>query len=227
MRYIIHSCPMRQWYVDDFLIPSMLEQGISQNEIIVHCDTEGKGNLQSCMESFQWCGEHDENGSWHIQDDVVLCHAFAERTRQYNEGVVCGEVITDWGPDSKKFGMQPVRELWYSFQCIRIPDQLAGECAKWFFEDASKRRNPEYRNRVARKKHDDDFFRFFLLEKYKTMQILNLNPCIVDHVDYLIGGSLINQDRKKSVNRAVYWEDESIVKDLEEQIKTYRESRGL
>ena len=223
MRYVIHSSPVRQWYVDDFLIPSMLEQGISQNEIVVKCDTMHRGNLFACMDSFQWCGEHEENGSWHLQDDIVLSRDFAEKTRTYDEGVVCGFVVKEWGPDPSKTGLVQAKELWYSFQCIHIPDRLAGECAKWFYLDAVKRRNLQYQNRIARKKHDDDFFRFFLLEKHPRVEIRNLNPNLVDHVDYLIGGSLVNRDRKRPVNRAFYWEDESIVKDLEERLKA-RES---
>ena len=225
-RYMIHSAPSRQWYVDNFLIPSMMEQGIEEHEIVVRCDTARKGNLISCMDAFKYCGEYPVNGTWHIQDDVVLSRDFAEKTREFNSGVVCGTVIKDWGPDPNKFGIQPVKELWYSFQCIRIPDELAGECAKWFFEDASKRTEGKYRNRVLRNKHDDDFFQFFLFEKHPDMMIRNLNPCIVDHVDYMVGGSLINSERNKPINRAVHWADETVITELEEKLKVYSLNGG-
>jgi hypothetical protein len=43
----------------------------------------------------------------------------------------------------------------------------------------------------------------------------NLNPCLVDHVDYLLGGSIANHDRFEKKVRAKFWEDEDLVKDLE------------
>lgn len=226
IRYMIHSVPKRQWYVEYFLIPSMLEQGISKKDIIVYCDRKAKGNLFSCMDAFRYCGEHPvEGGTWHLQDDVIISRDFARKTREYNDGVVCGNVIKDWGPNWLATGRQPVGELWYSFQCIRIPDELAGECAKWFYEDASKRTSAKYRNRVLRNKHDDDFFQFFLLEKHSDMFITNLKPNIVDHIDYMIGGSLINDERKRKINRVAYWEDENLIKELEEDLKEYTDSK--
>ena len=226
MRYMIHSIPKRQWYVDDFIIPSMIKQGIKPEEIIVHCDTQRRGNLFSCMDAFKFCGENPvENGTWHIQDDVILSRKFAETTRNYNDGVVCGNVIKDWGPNYLMVGKQPVKELWYSFQCIRIPDELAGECSKWFFEDASKRTSSKYRTRILRNKHDDDFFQFFLFEKYPDMFITNLKPNIVDHIDYMIGGSIINSERSRKINRVAYWEDENEIKKLEEDLLDYTNSK--
>lgn len=221
MRYMIHSVPSRQWYVEDFLIPSMIKQGIDEKEIIVRCDTEGKGNLFSCMDSFLWCGQHTDNGTWHLQDDIVISRDFAEKTKEYNNGIVCGFVVKEWGPDWTKGGVWPAKELWYSFQCIRIPDELAGECATWFYTDASKRRDPKYYNRVARKKHDDDFFQFFLLERHPELQIRNLAPNIVDHIDYMIGGSLINNERSRQINRTAYWKDENIIRELDERLYAY------
>ena len=224
MRYMIHSAPERQWYVDEFLVPSMLEQGIREKDIFIRCDTERKGNLVSCMESFLWCGQNTDGGTWHLQDDILISHSFAERTKQYDNGVVCGMVVKEWGPDWTKTGNQTVDQLWYSFQCIRIPDKLAGECARWFFTDARYRRDPKYSSRVQSKKHDDDFFLYFLQEKYPRKEIINLKPNIVDHIDYLIGGTLINKAREKSVYRAAYWEDEDLVERLEERLNERREN---
>ena len=69
MKYMIHACPQRMWYVEEFLVPSMRDQDIRPDEIEIRCDTEGKGNLLSCMESFRDCGERP-GGTWHLQDDV-------------------------------------------------------------------------------------------------------------------------------------------------------------
>ena len=225
MSFMLPAAPSRMWYFNDFLIPSLLKQGISKDQIILRCDTEGKGNLVSCMESFLWCGEHTDNGTWHIQDDIVISKDFADQTKRNDRGIVCGFVVSDWGPNPSRTGWQPVEELWYSFQCIRIPDHIAGECAWWFFTDAMKRKDKEYQNRIARKKHDDDFFRFFLLEKYPTIDILNLKPNIVDHIDYMLGGSLINNERDREINRAAYWKDNRMVEELEDKIIFYRQQR--
>ena len=226
IRYMIHSSPARQWYVDEFLIPSMQQQGINENEIIVRCDTAGRGNLNSCMDAFLWCGQNMNTGTWHLQDDVIISSDFAEKTRKHDDGIVCGFVSQDWGPHYDKTGLQPAEEFWYSFQCIRIPDQIAGECAEWFYTVAMKSRNPEYRNRINRKNHDDDFFRFFLREKHSDMSIMNLSPNIVDHIDYLIGGTLINKSRKRLINRAAYWADENLVMELQKKLEE-RNQNGL
>ena len=53
MRYLIHTCLQRHWYVKDYLIPSMIAQGIPDEEIQVWLDSERKGNLASCIESFR------------------------------------------------------------------------------------------------------------------------------------------------------------------------------
>lgn len=222
MRYMIHSTPSRTWYVNDFLIPSMIQQGIKEKEIIVRCDTDGEGNLTSCMKSFLYCGQNTAEGTWHLQDDVIISRDFAEATKTFNQGIVCGAVVKEWGPDYTRIGIQPVQNLWYSFQCIRIPDEIAGECAVWFFTDASKRTNYKYSKRVKRKKHDDDFFQFFLFEKHPGMQILNLKPNIVDHIDYLIGGSLINDSRERKINRMFWFKDKDLVEDLEKKLEEYR-----
>lgn len=226
MRYMIHSTPSRTWYVNDFLIPSMLQQGIKEKEIMVYCDTDGNGNLTSCMKSFLYCSQNTAEGTWHLQDDVIISRDFAEATKMFNQGIVCGAVVKEWGPDYTKIGIRPVHDLWYSFQCIRIPDEIAGECAVWFFTDASKRTDHKYQKRIRRKKHDDDFFQFFLFEKHPEMQILNLKPNIVDHIDYLIGGSLINNERERKINRMFWFEDKDLVDDLEKRLKEYRELKG-
>ena len=221
MRYMIHAMPKRLWYVEDFIVPSMLEQGIPKDEIVIYCDDKRKGNLFSYMDSMRWCGEHPTDGTWHIQDDALLSKKFAERTRKFNEGVVCGAVMKEWGPDYLKTGIQPVKELWFSFLCIRIPDELAAEVAYWFYMIASKRNEAKYLTRIRGGKNDDDFFQFFLFEKYPDMKIMNLKPCLVDHVDFMVGGSLVNGDRKKKINRVAYWEDEDLIQKLSDDLLDY------
>ena len=219
---MIHACPQRMWYVKEFLVPSMLAQGIREEEIEIRCDTEGKGNLFSCMERFRSCGERaaescdPESGTWHLQDDVLICRDFAERTGAQDSGIVCGFACRNFGPSMQERGRMPVGFMWYSFQCTRIPDSIAGECADWFFSEAQY--YPKYQTKVAEKMHDDQFFRDFLAERHGDLWITNLAPNLVEHIDWLIGGTTINQMRAFKTNRAEFWEDEALVKELEEAL---------
>lgn len=214
MNFMIHACPQRMWYVNDFLIPSMRAQGISENEIIVWNDTEGKGNLFSCMESFKACGD-----AWHLQDDVIISRDFAEKTRENNDGIVCGFGCRNFGPSMEQKGLVPVCFMWYSFQCIRIPGEIAEECAEWFYTDAMHR--TQFAPQVVDRKHDDWFFRHFIMERHEKMWVTNLYPNIVDHVDCLIGGTIINKQRRIQMNRSFCFPDQDLIDDLSQELLSY------
>ena len=214
MRYMIHACPQRMWYVKRYLIPSLLTQGVENIE--VWNDTEGKGNLFSCMEAFRACGER-EGGTWHLQDDVLICRDFAERARAHDDGIVCGFGCQNFGPSMQERGRVPAVFMWYSFQCIRIPNELAGECAAWFFDDAMHR--TRYARHVFERKHDDYLWREFLLERHRDLWVTNLAPNLVDHIDHLIGGTLINQQRRLQINRSAFFEDQDLVEELERRMR--------
>ena len=216
MNDMLHACPERMWYVEKVLIPSMAKQGIPETDIRIWNDTEGKGNLFSCMDSFLDCGKRD-GGTWHLQDDVIICSDFAARTKEHDTGLVCGFACRNFGPSLQEKGVVPAVFLWYSFQCIRIPNELAKECAEWFYQEA--RYYPKYREKVADRKHDDDFFRDFILEKKTDLKVENLVPCLVDHIDFLIGGTLINKLRRLTVNRAAFWPETELVTQLAEQLR--------
>lgn len=214
MKFLIHACPDRIWYVDEFLVPSMLEQGIPLEDITVWNDVDRKGCLQSCMDAFKWCGT--DGGTWHLQDDVIISSDFAQRTRDYDDGVVCGFVNEIFGPDASITGSVPACFMWNSFQCIRIPNHIAGECAEWVETEAPK--NPKYQGWIAANKFDDSLFAIFFKEKYADMRVVNLKPNIVDHVDYLIGGSVVNRWRGHAA-RSAYWEDNELVDALKANIE--------
>ena len=215
MQIMIHAVPQRMWYVEGFLIPSMLAQGISREEIELRCDTDGKGNLQSCMESFRAAGARD-GGTWHIQDDVILCRDFAKRAQEHDLGIVCGFGCENFGAQQQTAGRVPLVFMWFSFPCIRIPNELAGACAEWFFAEAVKR--DDYTKKISDRKHDDFFWQEFLREKRPDVWVTNLTPCLVDHVDYLIGGTLVNPRRPGKINRALSWEDEDLIEALREEL---------
>ena len=206
---MIHTYPGRLWYVTDFLIPSMRKQGIKNIE--VWNDWQYAGNLLSFVASMMECGERD-GGIWHLQDDIVISHDFALKTQEYDSGMVAGYCHSVFGPLISVSGKTKAPFLWNSFPCLRIPNEIAKEFAKWYLKDARKRKN--YREWVQSDKHDDGFFHDFIDEAYPDMEVINLKPNIVDHIDYLLGGSTINADRTHE-SRAEFFEDHGEVRQLE------------
>ena len=217
--FMIHACPQRMWYVNGYLIPSLIKQGIDEDDIVIWCDENDEGNLTTYMKSFKKCGER-EGGTWHLQDDILIAPYFVGMVRGYDENkVVCG-----FGGKAKGFphlpggppGVVKPKEMWYSFPCIHIPNKLAGECARWFFTDARYR--TKFSAWVAAKKYDDSFFREFMIEKHGDMGVINANPNLVEHVDWLIGGSILNSNRGRM--RSGFWYNEELVEYLKKQLNS-------
>lgn len=198
VRYMIHATPKRMWYVEEYLIPSMFEQGI--DDVDVWVDEDNEGNLMSCMKAFEECGRY-KGGTWHMQDDVIISRDFAKRAARANSEILCGFHCTQY----------EMPKMQYSFPCIYIPNDYAAKCAEWFFKPEQQKR---FSNFIQRRKCDDEVFMAF--QQMMKYPYKNLNPCMVDHVDYLIGGSVANFDRGKAFqSRAKYWQDEDLVKELE------------
>lgn len=220
---MIHACPTRKWYVDQYLIPSMLEQGIPEDDIQVWEDTEGIGNLESCMCSFASLPETGD--TWHLQDDVVISKLFAITTEELDpiKGIMTGfcsgyDADTYANKNHIPIGHVTPDKMWYSFCCIRIPNIMARQCADWYFNIA-KNDGEMIRLYINGRKNDDMVFRRYLDVYYNHESIYNLVPNLVDHVDYLLGGSLINKARDPQKNvRSVFWEDKDIIDALERKI---------
>lgn len=190
----------------------MKEQGISAEDISVYVDENHEGNLVSCLKSFLSC--EGDGGTWHLQDDVCICHDFKERTEQHDSGLVCGfsSEIYD-GPG--KLGEVDRKDMWFSFPCIRIPNEYARESALWVNEYIIG--NPVYERYWSKGANDDWAFRLWLKEFHRNDRALNINPNLVDHVDYLVGGGTGVKPRQFQV-RAQYWEDNDVVAALEQKI---------
>lgn len=213
MNVLIHACPKRMWYVDGFLLPELRRQGA--DDIAVWNDTERAGNLAACMDSF--AARTGDGGTWHIQDDVILARDFVERCRAHDEGVVygfCCEAFTD---DPRQTGRVSVFDAWHSFQCVRIPDSYARDCAAWLFTGAG-RKHAEFPHWIRSGKMDDSVFRAWLVEQHPREYVENLKPCLVEHVDWVIGGSVLHPWRGY-LARAAFWEDEDLVLELKEAVK--------
>lgn len=192
----------------------MIEQGIPPDNIEVWLDSNKDGCLFSCMKCFDYVGKKG-GGRWHLQDDVCISSDFAEKTAKYDEGVVTGFMRNEWQTLSPVAGRVPAVYMWNSFQCIRIPDELAGECAEWFFTDAAYR--DTYKESVELNKHDDSLWYDFFVERHTEDWVFNLAPSIVEHVDWLIGGSVINKWRGKAA-RGDLWEDDEAIEKLMEKL---------
>ena len=210
--YMIHAVPKRLWYVENFLIPSMQKQGCGN--ITVYVDKNYDGNLRSCINSFLMLPDNDE-GTWHIQDDTVVCKDFKEKTELNDKGIVCG-FSSDMYDGERPVGEVEQKEMWFSFPCIRIPNQIARNCAQWLGRYIVG--NMVYRDYWINGRNDDWAFRFYLKNFHKDMKAVNLAPNLVDHIDYLIGGSANARNRPKPC-RSQYWQDEEIVEKLKEELK--------
>lgn len=215
-QYMIHACLKRMWYVNDFIIPSMLEQGIDRGDIEVWLDEKREGCLKACMECFREVSKRG-SGRWHLQDDILISADFAEKTREFDDGIVAGYCNDEFGPDVAVSGRCPAVFLWNSFPCIRLPDEIAGECVEWVYNEATKR--PKYQTWFASGKRDDSFFHDFLDEVHERDWYYNLKPNIVEHVDFLIGGSVANKYRGHQ-SRASFWTDENRVEELKARLAT-------
>lgn len=199
MKYIIHACEKRMWYVDGFLIPSLREQGIEP----MVCLDMGKGNLETTMDCFKTCGD-----AWHLQDDVVICKDFAERTRAKPDVITCGFVYEGYNEDDVgMIGRVKIREAWYSFPCVYIPGRYAAGCAQWY--ETVAKRHPRWEGFARLRINDDGIFRDYMLENHPDAEAENLSPCLVDHIDYLIGGSLVGFKENAYKRPATYWFDDT------------------
>jgi hypothetical protein len=214
--YLIHTYPKRLWYVTEYLIPSMLKQGISIDDINIYNDDKGDGNLRACMNAFKTLSETQE-GTWHLQDDIIIASNFKERTEAYDSGLVCGFSSLKYDGDiERKKGAVCRKDMWFSFPCIRIPNKFAIECADWITTYIIG--NPVYEKYWKDGVNDDWAFRLYLKEFQKDCTAINMVPCLVNHIDYLIGGGSGKKVREHPVT-AQYWDEDYLVEELKCQIE--------
>jgi len=211
-RYLIHCYKDRRWYVDKYLIPSMLKQDIDESDIEVF---EDDGTL-GCLEAFvQSCLKCKGKGTWHLQDDIIISSQFKRWTEEYAEDrVVCG--FCSRYCDKKPVGLVCPNMMWYSFPCIYIPDSIAKEFADWYYAEAIY--SPEYKNFISKRKFDDDVFMKYLQKYHAGDSVLNLTPNLVNHIDYLLGGSIVNPNRKNNIVLSEYWDEPELLKYWEDTI---------
>ena len=205
-RYLIHACPNRMWYVNEFLVPSMKAQGIKSEEIIIYNDEQKLGNLEAYLDSAKLV-MNEPGSTWHLQDDILISSNFRQITDYYDVfQIVCGFCNT-YSISSPGFG--PAVKMWYSFPCMLIANSILKDFTEWM-------RTPEVQNNfkpyIDAKKFDDSFFRYFLIKEKPNTVIFNLAPNIVENVDYLLGGSLANtgRDVNMDINSRCFEEPELV-----------------
>ena len=205
MQVLIHAIPKRLWYVNEFLIPSLREQGI---EPMVYCDYDGKGNLAACLDSF----EQTHGDCWHLQDDVLIARDFAERASKIT-GVANGFCHTRSGDKPGCVGKVYVPDLWNGFPCVRIPDTYHQEFVEW----VRNAPHDSWQDIMIRRNRGDDFmFHKFMEECHGAEMVTNIS--LVEHIDWLIGGSAVNEWRGY-ICRSDLWDDEELVQELKRKIK--------
>lgn len=218
MKYAIHTIKKRMWYVNDFLIPSMKKQGIRDKDISLWVDDQGWGNLHSFMKSMVFAGNMfgTSDGCWHMHDDIVISRNFAKETAEHDTGIVCGFCCREWdGRNTSMLGDVARQNMWMSPQCMRIPNDLAAECGDWFYNYAVP--NRRFKRFIQANMYEDTLFRLFLEDRHIDIRGYNLFPNIVNHVDYLIGGTTTTFERD-GLRVAHYWEDDDLIEELAHEI---------
>lgn len=213
-QYLIHAVPRRKWYVDEYLIPSMLKQGIKRYNIIVYVDIKNLGNRKAFIDSLRCIDKlSDKWGTWHLQDDIIIAPDFKEKTERYNTGIVnafCSNLY-----DDKDFvGYVDKIRLWKGFQCVRLPNKLISDSMKWGEKYIVG--NPVYRAYWENGANDDWIFRQYLKSSDMKESVLNLAPNLVQHIDYLLGGSMVCNRANRLYSQ--YWEYDDLTKEIEKNL---------
>lgn len=223
MKYMIHTHPKRSKYVDNYLIPSLINQGIDEDDIYVVLDTDGAGNLKSFLYSLKIIKTipilNEEIGLWHLQDDVIVSKDFKKKAEMYakKDVIVNGFVSSNYNKMKlKKTGKQPVKESWLSMPCMFIPNRLINDFLNWL-DSVKNEDRLDYKKRYKSNRHDDFFFYMFMQEMKASEYCYNLKPNLADHIDFLVGAS-INKPRTKQV-RGYYFKDLDLVEELERKLK--------
>lgn len=222
-KYLIHTCKEREWYVRDFLVPSMVKQGIEYNNIFIYIDSRHEGNLLSCMDAFEQCYKFDFNEIiWHLQDDVAISKEFKQYTEaKYESDIVCAFCTRE--QIARPIGQVDPVDMWYSFQCIGIKNEIASACGNWFFTNGIFDKNiiPYFEKGLG----DDEVFKYYCTEVCSGLKVLNLIPNLVEHIDFLIGGSTAAKGMPQ--RRAMYLKDGTeIVQNLMEELKQHEDQKN-
>ena len=146
---------------------------------------------------------------------MVISKNFASYTAKHNpeHKILCGYCTKRYQKEGVKvIGKVKPKDMWMSFPCIYIPNYIAHLFVKWVRTKASE--NETYKKWISTGKYDDSLFKVFVSLKYdQNYEVENLKPHLVDHIDFLLGGSLVSPNREVQT-RAEYFEDQDLVDEL-------------
>ena len=211
---LIHTCNQRIEYVKGFLVPRLRKLGFKN--IQIYWDKEEKGCLASYIDSYKQLPK--DGDTWHLQDDVLPDRRFYQWACELEDyvGIVCG-FGNKWFYHEENFGKADNQhEMFYSFPCIRTPNQICHEWLAWF--DEVKEDVPEIKSRLPENKYVDYFFKLFIGNNSRGIPMLNFRPCIVEHIDDYIGHSVVNIARVMPA-RALLFEDVESLEELKRWTK--------
>lgn len=165
----------------------------------------GSGNIGAYMKSFTkipFIGD-----TWHIEDDVLPDRRINEWMEELEsrEGIICGFGTTEI------YGEVEPKDMWYSFPCIRIPNLYLKDFEMWLKYSGDE----DVARRMELGKGIDFLFHKFV--EQNPIPIYHHNPCMVEHIDDLIGGSLINE-RDKPI-KAIRFEDTEGIEELKRWLR--------
>lgn len=218
MNILIHACSDRMPYVDSFLIPYLTANGWEKSDISVWEDSKKRGCLRSYIDSYEALPANGD--TWHLQDDVLPAKDFYKRAKDLENvpGIMCGFGNVHFEQYGRKFGQASnLADMFYSFPCIRIPNAMIKEWLKWFDEHKNTQ---ELAGFVEGNKYVDYFFMLFIGDNPRHTLILNLKPCLVEHVDEYVGGSKVNKGREKPAKALEFVDDGGL-----EQLKAWAVSK--
>ena len=210
MKIMIHASNKRMHYVGGFLVPWLIRNGAQRENILVWTDRKGEGCLKAYLASYRSMDE--EGDTWHLEDDVLPGQAFIRTAEDLEgiQGIMCGFGSEAYCRDMKPGRAHSATEMYYSFPCIRIPNRLIRMFLAWYEVAAKKQK---YAGFIEQNKHTDLLFRCFIDEVVPDPVIYNLYPCLVEHVDDMLGGSLVNPDRDEQA-KALTFDDVEALEEL-------------
>lgn len=199
MDILIHASLKRMWYLTNFLLPKM-----PIRKLKIYYD-RGYGNIEAYLRSYNTLPNSGD--TWHLEDDVLPDRRFFKWAEEYEDfgGIVCGFYTTE-------------EENMYSFPCIRIPNYYIKDFLEW----VKVTDDQCVKDRMKLGKGIDFIFnRYWLTHK---IPMIKHDPCMVEHIDDLIGGSLLNI-REKPL-KALRFEDDEAIENLKRRLRNGEKATG-
>jgi hypothetical protein len=186
----IHACKQREKYVTECLVPELINQGFKERDIMIHMD-DGSGNLAAYLEAYWDLPDHGD--VWHLEDDVFpdpRFYQWAFGLSFFPKTIIAGfGAGQNYGLRDFGYCVEP-GELFLSFPCIRIPCETIKDFLQWF--DLNSKRS-DVRDATKCGNGIDGAFKLYIIDK--GIVGFNFRPCMVEHIDDMLGGSISNPKR--------------------------------